>query len=236
MTAFRRYCRNTPTRQFHELVALYKQMHSAGYVAQRGDEQVAVAAESAFPGDALPMWSAFIREEIQRYGSRTLLDYGAGKARYYTRPQQFLQRGGTYHTAMLRPYWNNVEINTYEPALGDVLPERKFDCVVNADVLEHVFAGDIPWVVSEMFSLARHFVFCNIACYPAQARLPTGENAHIMVRTPDYWRGVFDSVANDYPGVDYVLACSMSWGLEQSLVYRRVAFEALPGHAGYAVA
>ncbi|HEX3753739.1 MAG TPA: hypothetical protein VHV26_01555 [Rhizomicrobium sp.] len=236
MTAFRRYSRDTPTRQFHELVDLYKQMHAAGYVAQRGEESVAIAAASAFPGDALPMWSAFIREEILRYGSHSLLDYGAGKARYYKQPQQFIQHGGTVHTGMLRPYWNNIEIHTYEPALGDVLPDRKFDCVVNADVLEHVFAGDIPWVVNEMFSLASHFVFCNIACYPAQARLPTGEDAHIMVRTPDYWHGVFDIVANNHPGVDYVLACSMGWGLDKSLIYRRIPFETLHQGNKYAVA
>jgi hypothetical protein len=236
MTAFGRYSREAPTRQFHELVELYERMHSAGYVARRGEENVAIAAESAFPGDALPMWSAFIRGEILRYGSRTLLDYGAGKARYYKQPQSFVQHGGTVHTGMLRPYWNNIEIHTYEPALGDVLPDRKFDCVVNADVLEHIFAGDIPWVVREMFSLARHFVFCNVACYPAQARLPTGEDAHIMLRAPDYWRGVFDSIASEYPNVDYVLACSMAWGLEKSLLYRRIAFEGLPKEAKYAIA
>lgn len=235
MTAFQSYSRNTPTRQFFELVELYKQMHSDGYVAQRGDEQVAVAAEVAFPGDALPMWAAFIREEIVRYGSKSLLDYGAGKARYYKQPQQFMQAGGKVHRGMLKPYWNDIEINTYEPALGDTLPERKFDCVVNADVLEHIYAGDIPWVVNEMFSLAKHFVFCNIACYPAQARLPTGEDAHIMVRSPDYWRGVFDSVANNYPGVDYVLVCSEGWGLDKSLLYRRVPY-AVMKEPRYAVA
>jgi len=236
MTAFRGYSRQTPTRQFGELVELYRQMHTGGYVAQRGAEAVPVSADHAFPGDALPMWSAFIRAEILRYGSRSLLDYGAGKARYYREPQHFLEHGGTWRRGMLKPYWNDIHIHTYEPALGDPLPQRKFDCVVNADVLEHVYAGDVPWVVDEMFSLARHFVFCNIACYPAQARLPTGEDAHIMVRTPDYWRGVFDSVANNHPGVDFVLACSMRWGLEDSLIYRRIPFDDLPDAGRYAVA
>jgi hypothetical protein len=235
MTMFQTYSRVKPTRQFGELVELYKQMHSEGYVAQRGEEQVPIAAEVAFPGDALPMWSAFIRNEIIRYGSRSLLDYGAGKARYYRQPQRFFEAQGVVRNTMLQPYWNNIEINTYEPALGDVLPDRKFDCVVNADVLEHIYAGDIPWVVNEMFSLANHFVFCNIACYPAQARLPTGEDAHIMVRSPDYWRGMFDSVANNYPGVDYVLICSMGWGLDKSLLFRRMPYEAMT-EPKYAVA
>jgi hypothetical protein len=236
MNNFPIYSRAAPTRQFFELVDMYKTMHTDGYVAVSPQGQKTVAGESVYPGDALPMWAAFIRQEILRHGSTSLLDYGAGKARYYTQPQTFLQAAGERCTAMLKPYWNDIEINTYEPALGDKLPERQFDCVVNADVLEHIYAGDIPWVVNEMFSLARHFVFCNIACYPAVARLPSGENAHIMVRPPDYWRGIFDCVANNYPDVDYVLTCSMSWGLERSVLFRRVSFEGLAGQGSYAVA
>jgi hypothetical protein len=236
MSKFPSYTRTNPTRQFFELVDMYKAMHTDGYVAIGPDGARAVAGENVFPGDALPMWAAFIRNEILQHGSTSLLDYGAGKARYYTRPQSFLQSTGQLCTTMLKPYWNNIEIDTYEPGLGDKLPERQFDCVVNADVLEHIYAGDIPWVVNEMFSLARHFVFCNIACYPAQARLPSGENAHIMVRPPDYWRGVFDCIANNYPDVDYVLTCSMAWGLEQSMLFRRVPFDSLGSQGDYAVA
>lgn len=233
---FPSYTRTNPTRQFFELIEMYKTMHTDGYVAAGPDGSRVIAGQSVYPGDALPMWAAFIRQEILSHGSKSLLDYGAGKARYYTQPQNFLEAPGQYRTAMLKPYWNDVEITTYEPGLGDTLPEGQFDCVVSADVLEHVYAGDIPWVVNEMFSKARQFVFCNIACFPAAARLPSGEDAHIMVRAPAYWRGVFDCVANAYPDVDYVLICSMVWGLEQSVLFRRVPFEGLAGQGVYAVA
>ena len=79
------------------------------------------------------------------------------------------------------------------------------------DVLEHIFVADVPRVIREIFSLARSLVVVNIACYSARATLPNGENAHITVRPPLWWKGVFDSIAVEFPSVAFQLWCSTSW-------------------------
>lgn len=232
---FPRYTRHNPTRQFGELIAHYRTMHSEGYQAQRQEGAVAVAAEAVYPGDALPLWAPQILAEIRRHRSRTLLDYGSGKAAYFREAQRFPGPEGGDVSCTLGDYLDGIEVSTYEPALGDPLPERRVDCVVNADVLEHIHAGDVPWVIDEMFGLARHFVFCNIACYSASARLPNGEDAHITKRPPEYWRGMFDAVASRHAGVDFVLACSWGWGTDKSRLFRRGDHEATVGQGTYTV-
>ncbi len=65
--------------------------------------------------------------------------------------------------------------------------------------------ADILWIVREIFDLANRFVFANIACYPARATLPTGENAHSTVRHLQWRAGLFRALANDFEAVDYRL-------------------------------
>jgi hypothetical protein len=228
MPAFPPYDRTAPTRQFHSLIAQYQQIHAEGYQKKQGEDTQHVGARDAFPGDALPIWAALLRRELRRHGVRSLLDYGAGKGQQYRQRFAFVEAGQPDFTGTLQNYWDDVAVTTYEPALGDTLPEARFDAVVNADVLEHCFIGDLPWIIDEMFSRARRFLFCNVACYPAGAHLPGGENAHVSLLPPAYWRGVFDTVANAHPGVDFVLACSKGWGLANSVVFRRGDYEGMP--------
>ena len=51
----------------------------------------------------------------------------------------------------------------------------------------------------------------NIACYPAAAMLPNGENAHITVRDPLWWKGVIDVASIEFPKITVLLICSMSY-------------------------
>ena len=48
----------------------------------------------------------------------------------------------------------------------------------------------------------------NVACYKANALLPNGENAHITVRSPDWWKGVFDAISIGYENIEVMLICS----------------------------
>ena len=74
------------------------------------------------------------------------------------------------------------------------------------DVLEHIFVSDIPKVVEELFSLAKKLLVVNVACYKAAALLPNGENAHITVRSPDWWKGIIDVAAIKHPEVKILLS------------------------------
>lgn len=223
MRRFPTYGRETPSPQFSQLITMYEQMHTGGYSTRTGE---AFEAKKVYPGDALPIFADIIRDEIVKTNSKKLLDYGSGKAGYFKEPTRIVLPDGTSVVQKLQDFLG-VDYTTYEPALGDSLPAEKFDCVVNADVLEHVFVGDIPWVVDEMFSRASKFVFANIACYAARAQLPSGEDAHITIRTPEYWRGVFDMVSSRHEGVDYVIACTTGWGRQNAKIFRRVDCESI---------
>lgn len=61
----------------------------------------------------------------------------------------------------------------------------------------------MPWILDEMFSYARKFVFASIACYPAKKRLPTGENAHCTIRPREWWESQIKEVTKRHNGVEY---------------------------------
>ena len=41
--------------------------------------------------------------------------------------------------------------------------------------------------------------------------LPNGENAHITVRHPLWWKGSIDTIASNFPNVSYALIASTSY-------------------------
>src|ERR1051326_1125418 len=71
-----------------------------------------------------------------------------------------------------------------------LLPTGRFDGVVCTDVLEHCPEEDLAWILEEIFSYAARFVYLNVACFPARKTLPSGENAHITIREPDWWHAL----------------------------------------------
>ena len=45
-----------------------------------------------------------------------------------------------------------------------------------------IFISDIPTVLRDMFSYAKSLILINVACFPAAAKLPNGENAHCTLK------------------------------------------------------
>ena len=72
------------------------------------------------------------------------------------------------------------------------------------------------WIVDELFAYATRFVFANVACYPAEKRLPSGENAHITLKPMAWWEGLFRDAAARKPGI--VWECWLSDVAEGRLV------------------
>jgi hypothetical protein len=50
----------------------------------------------------------------------------------------------------------------------------------------------------------------NIACYSAAALLPNGENAHISVRDPLWWKAAVDMASIKFPDITILLICSVT--------------------------
>ncbi|WP_339850827.1 class I SAM-dependent methyltransferase [uncultured Nisaea sp.] len=200
------YSRTNPSPRYTALLELYKSMHAEGFERNEDGVVANVRAEEAYPGQQLLSHIGRIRELINKHGAATVLDYGCGKGAQYRTVQLRDQNG---KTGTVQQYWGVSEIRLYDPGVPSFsrLPKAASDGVVCTDVLEHIPEADLPWVVGELYSLSRKFVYAAIACYPARAILPSGDNAHETVQSPDWWQELFTRVGRDYPGIVAVLEC-----------------------------
>ena len=140
-------------------VDLYKLYHEKGW----GD------------GVSYPAQHSFIANLILDTQSKSVLDYGCGKAKQY-----FVNE---YHKE-----WGFMP-SLYDPSIPEFanLPEQNFDGIYSTDVMEHIPEQIIPEVFDYIFSHATKFVFLGICTRPAVAILPNGENAHCTVKPFEWW-------------------------------------------------
>ncbi|MDA0239143.1 MAG: class I SAM-dependent methyltransferase [Proteobacteria bacterium] len=135
-----------------------------------------------------------------------MLDYGAGKAEGYQNAVVKTADGRTVKG--LAPFWGIDNIAYFDPGYEPfaALPEGQFDGVISTDVLEHCPEEDIDWILREIFAYSRRFVFCTVAVYLANKKLPTGENAHVTVKSPGWWLDKFNAARDEFPLIRYHLA------------------------------
>jgi hypothetical protein len=177
-----------------QLFDIYKTMAREAYRKEN--------VEPAFNDMEIRAFREPIRKVLRQFDISTLLDYGCGGSNYET--------PGFDADLTAREYFGLKEVYRFEPT-REVDQRRQVDAVLCFDVLEHVFVADIPPTVRDIFSLARKLVIVNTACYAARSILPNGENAHITVRPPLWWKGMFDSIAVEFPTVSVWLICSPAW-------------------------
>ena len=210
------YTRDDPSPEYREMVEMYSTLHREGAESERKKDAKRTAAQT-FSGKMLMENAPTIGALIARADSRTLLDYGSGKGGAYQEKDIELADGQT--APSLKDYWNLESIRCYDPGYEPFsqLPTERFDGVICIDVLEHITEPDLPWVLEELFGYARHFVFANIACYPAKKHLPNGQNAHCTVRSPDWWTGLIHAVAMRHTDVSYRFQLSTRTGPRKKL-------------------
>lgn len=205
------YSRKNPSARYLELCAMYHNMHNEGYNRNHNGNEHFIKPEEAFPGHELPKFVVPIKKLIDGHNAKTILDYGAGKGLQYNKIR--IQGENNHEFDSIQSFWDVDKITCYDPAVEthNILPEEPSDGVVSTDVLEHCPHEDLPWIIREIFAHANKFVFANIACYPALARLPNGENAHISTFPPQWWNGLFYAIASEFESqekmVDYVICC-----------------------------
>lgn len=222
------YSRENPSPQYDLLLKYYKQMHQDGYAQIRGETTVKKEGKDSFPGKKTLYFASKIRTLLLRNEAKTCLDYGAGKAVLYSKNATIEDAASGKKYAGLQQFWGLDEAHTWEPGLDDGGPKGTFDAVICIDVLEHCYAADLPWIVEELFSLARSCVFLNIACYPAQAMLPNGENVHISVRSSEWWTGFIAVISAKFPHIDYLVCCAVgnALGEKETVWLKRPEFPA----------
>lgn len=184
-------------------------MANQGYI--RTDDKY---VRQAFSDMEVRAFRHHVAEIFSRFDVCTLLDYGCGGSDY--------QQAGFDGDKSAVEFFNLKQVYLYEPARG-IDQRTSADAVLCFDVLEHIFVFDLPRIVKELFSLTKKILIVNVACYPAHALLPNGENAHITVRPPFWWRGLFDSVASEYPDITVQLWCSTGWRKVESFSLYKAA-------------
>lgn len=182
-----------------ELIRMYADMARDGYV--REDQQ---RVEVAFADFELRAYREYIRSLLGPRAIGSVLDYGCGGSDWRTAGFD----EATNQSAV--EYFGLREALRYEPARA-LDERRRVDCVICFDVLEHIFVSDVPSVLRDIFSYAAKLVVLNVACYPAAARLPNGENAHVTVRDPVWWKGMVDGISVEFPDTSVCLICSTGW-------------------------
>lgn len=182
-----------------QLIEMYKVMAETGY--DRIDQR---RIDDAFSDFELRAYRPQVAEIFKIFSISSVLDYGCGGSDWFT--PGFHEE--TQQSAI--QYFGLGDVYRFEPARG--IDERQaVDCVVSFDVLEHVFITDVPAVLRNMFSYANKLLLLNVACYYAGAKLPNGENAHVTVRNPVWWKGMVDCISTEFPHVSVCLLCSTSW-------------------------
>ena len=190
-----------------KLIKLYEKMVAEGF--QRTDG-IKIAAENAYNSFQLQKFRHVCKEQFINNKIDTVLDYGGGGSDWNA--PNFEPTSGK----SAKQFFEITEVTTFEPA-RNLMAKKKSDCVVCVDVLEHVFLADVANIVHELFSLTKKILVVNVACYEAAALLPNGENAHITVRSPDWWKGVLDTISVHFPLVKVCLFCSTQNG--EGIIY-----------------
>ena len=191
------YTAKNPSPRYQELERVYRQIHETGL-------KDTISAESIFQGKSLLRHISTVAQLARHVGARTVLDYGAGKAKLYRETDLELPDGRIVPS--VREYWGVEEIRPYDPGVKEFAtrPTCTFDGLVSTDVLEHIPEEDIDWVLEECFAFATRFVFMNIASYPAEKVLPNGWNAHVTIQPVDWWRARIETAAAAWEGDAYV--------------------------------
>ena len=179
-----------------KLIKLYADMAVNGYNCKDGS-----TVSDTYNDFELRKFRDICKEKISSDEIKTVLDYGGGGSNWDS-PYFETTTGET-----AKQFFHLEDVFTFEPA-RNLMEKKKSDCVVCMDVLEHIFVADIPYVIGELFALTKKLLVINVACYEAKALLPNGENAHITVRTPAWWKGVIDTVSTNYEDVEVMLMCS----------------------------
>ena len=189
------YNRENPSQDYKELVTQYQILHTKGLKDRPGN--------AFFNGISLAVHIERLTKLMLLEGVKSLLDYGCGKALLYDDmkyKEMPIDENGQVLSKPLSKLWQLDYFSLYDPAYEKYskLPKGKYDAVICTDVIEHIDEKDVDWILDEIFSYGRKFVFVTIACYKALKKFEDGRNLHVNVKQPSYWKEKLLKLHNKY--------------------------------------
>ena len=163
-------------------------------------------AINTFDGRSLRFFFEPIKNIIANTKSKSLIDFGCGKARYYF--EKIKVKDITFQN--VPKYWEINKYTLYDPGVDKFskYPSEKADAVLCIDVIEHIPQQDKFEFINAIFKLANKFIFMNIACYPAIKFFPDGRNVHLTIKSPKEWKKIISDIKLNYPNVSPYVICS----------------------------
>lgn len=172
------YTKENPSPRYQELLEMYHVM---------SEEKRKDGVTEVFAGYSLEAHVEPVAQLIQETDAKTLLDFGAGKGALYQDAPDHPPKS----RYKVLPQWGygNTLVTCYDPAYEPFSAPYQdiYDAVISTDVMEHISEPDISWVLDDLFSHAKKFIYIVAACYPAKKILPDGTNAHCTLRSPKWW-------------------------------------------------
>ena len=87
------------------------------------------------------------------------------------------------------------------------MPKGTFDAVISSDVLEHVEPRELHETLRELACKADLLMMHDIACYPTRRKFKSGpfvgQDLHLIIEQPPWWRAEFNEVLDDFEEVEY---------------------------------
>lgn len=118
---------------------------------------------------------------LSRFPTKSVLDYGCGNGKQYSRPD-------------VAAMFSGIQVFKYDPPAGLLsFPRCGVDGVVCTDVMEHIPEEEAESAIVEMVAAARAWMLIAVCCRPANKALPvSGENAHVNLIPLSEWVRLFD--------------------------------------------
>lgn len=111
---------------------------------------------------------------IEKYKPQSILDFGCGKGQIVN---------------LLKEKYPHMTVYGYDPAFNEQLPDS-VDMIMSTDVLEHVEPEQLDATLEELNKRCNIVQYHLIACFKAKKFLPDGRNAHLIIKTPDWWQEI----------------------------------------------
>lgn len=112
---------------------------------------------------------------LRKLKANSVLDYGCGRA--------------TLKKVLIDNGVDPDLIFEYDPAIpGKDQRPKPADLLVANDVLEHIEPDYLDETLSFMRSLAIKGAYFTIALTPSKVSLPDGRNAHLMIKSSEWWQ------------------------------------------------